>query len=214
MKLLPSGEPAQLTHDPYRKMGPMTFTADNSRVVYTSNTVNTWSVPTLGGEPTRVLNNAASLAWIKASDGGKPRVLFTSMTGEGLHMGVFTASEDRSNQRTIYLPDDKSGMAHRAALSPDGRSVLVVEMDMAGWRAVPAGAVRRIVVGRTRGPESLAVHRRGVVTRRQVDVPLGRTPAAASTSGASDSRTALLSRSRRARPKNRASPSTRTARRS
>jgi len=81
-----------------------------------------------------VLNNAASLTWIKASDGGKPRVLFTSMTGKGLHMGVFTASEDRSNQRTIYLPDDKSGMAHRAALSPDGRSVLVVEMDMAGWR--------------------------------------------------------------------------------
>ena len=29
-------------------------------------------------------------------------------------MGVFTASENRSNQRTIYLPDDKSGMAHRA----------------------------------------------------------------------------------------------------
>jgi Tol biopolymer transport system component len=134
VKLLPSGEPAQLTHDPYRKMGPLTFTADNSRVVYTSDTVNTWSVPTLGGEPARLLNNAASLTWIKASDGGKPRVLFTSMTGEGLHMGVFTAGEDRSNQRTIYLPDDKSGMAHRAVASPDGRSVLVVEMDMAGWR--------------------------------------------------------------------------------
>ncbi len=134
VKLLPSGEPAQLTHDPYRKMGPLTFTADNSRVVYTSDTVNTWSVPTLGGEPARLLNNAASLTWIKASDGGKPRVLFTSMTGEGLHMGVFTAGEDRSNQRTIYLPDDTSGMAHRAVASPDGRSVLVVEMDMAGWR--------------------------------------------------------------------------------
>jgi len=134
VKLLPNGEPAQLTHDPYRKMGPMTFTADNSRVVFTSNSLNSWSVPTLGGEPARVLNNAASLTWIKASDGGKPRILFTSMTGEGLHMGVFTAEENRANQRTIYLPADKSGMAHRAALSPDGRSVLVVEMDMAGWR--------------------------------------------------------------------------------
>ena len=134
VKLLPNGEPAQLTHDPYRKMGPMTFTADNSRVVFTSNSLNSWSVPTLGGEPARVLNNAASLTWIKASDGGKPRILFTSMTGEGLHMGVFTADENRANQRTIYLPADKSGMAHRAALSPDGRSVLVVEMDMAGWR--------------------------------------------------------------------------------
>ena len=98
------------------------------------NTVNSWSVPTLGGEPARLLNNAASLTWIKASDGGKPRILFTSMTGEGLNMGVFTADENRANQRTIYLPDDKSGMAHRAALSPDGRSVLVVEMDMTGWR--------------------------------------------------------------------------------
>jgi Tol biopolymer transport system component len=134
VKLLPSGEPAQLTHDPDRKMGPMTFTADNSRVVYTVNTTNAWSVPTLGGEPTRLLNNAACPTWIKESDGGKPRILFTSMTGEGLHMGVFTAGEDRSNQRTLYLPDDESGMAHRAALSPDGRSVLVVEMDMAGWR--------------------------------------------------------------------------------
>ena len=38
VKLLPSGEPAQLTHDPYRKMGPLTFTADNSRVVFTSDT--------------------------------------------------------------------------------------------------------------------------------------------------------------------------------
>ena len=38
VKLLPNGEPAQLTHDPYRKMGPMTFTADNSRVVFTSDT--------------------------------------------------------------------------------------------------------------------------------------------------------------------------------
>src|SRR6185369_9736098 len=59
VKLLPSGEPAQLTHDPFRKMGPMTFTADNARVVYTSNTTNAWSVPTLGGEPARLLNNAA-----------------------------------------------------------------------------------------------------------------------------------------------------------
>ena len=134
VKMLPNGEPSRLTTDPYRKMGPMTFTPDNSRIVFTSNTVNSWSVPTLGGEPTRVLNNAASLSWIKGPDTGKPRVLFTAMTGEGFHMGVFTADENRSNQRTIYLPEDKSGMAHRAMLSPDGRSVLVVEMDMAGWR--------------------------------------------------------------------------------
>src|SRR5262249_42523903 len=120
VKLLPNGEPARLTHDPYRKMGPMTFTADNSRVVFTSNTVNSWTVPTLGGEPTRLLANAASLSWVRTADAGRPRVLFTAMTGEGLHMGVFTANEDRSDQRTVYLPTDKSGMAHRATLSPDG----------------------------------------------------------------------------------------------
>jgi serine/threonine protein kinase len=134
VKMLPNGEPSQISHDPYRKMGPMTFTVDNSRVVFTSNTLNTWSVPTLGGESTRVLNNASCMSWIKSSESSRPRVLFTSMTGEGLHMGVFTANEDRSDQRTVYLPEDKSGMAHRAALSPDGQSVLVVEMDMTGWR--------------------------------------------------------------------------------
>ena len=152
MKLLPSGEPAQLTHDPNRKMGPMTFTADNSRVVYTVNTVQTWTVPTLGGESTRLLNNAASLAWIKSPDGGKPRVLFTSMTGEGLHMGVFTASEDRSNQRKIYLPVDKSGMAHRAVLSPDGRSGTGRRDGHGRLAAVPARAVRRIGAGGSCGP--------------------------------------------------------------
>ena len=172
VKLLPNGEPAQLTHDPNRKMGPMTFTADNSRVVYTVNTINTWTVPTLGGEPTRLLNNAASLAWIKAPDGGKPRVLFTSMTGEGLHMGVFTADEDRSNQRTIYLPVDKSGMAHRAVPSPDGRSGTGRRDGHGRLAAVPARAVRRIVARGPCWPHAFAVHRRGVVPGRQVDVPL------------------------------------------
>jgi Tol biopolymer transport system component len=55
-------------------------------------------------------------------------------------MGIFTSTESRSEQRTVYLPADVSGMAHRSFRSPDGKSVLVVEMNASGWlpcRMVP-----------------------------------------------------------------------------
>jgi hypothetical protein len=45
------------------------------------------------------------------------------------HMGIVTAQESRIDQRDVYLPARGGGMAHRSYLSPDGRSVLVVEMD-------------------------------------------------------------------------------------
>jgi eukaryotic-like serine/threonine-protein kinase len=44
-------------------------------------------------------------------------------------MGIVTARESRIDQRDVYLPAHGGGMAHRSCPSPDGRSVLVVEMD-------------------------------------------------------------------------------------
>src|SRR5262249_20971329 len=52
--------------------------------------------------------------------------------GAGIHMGVVTATESRADHREIYYPAHERGMAHFSSLSPDGRWVLVVEMDQTG----------------------------------------------------------------------------------
>jgi Tol biopolymer transport system component len=58
------------------------------------------------------------------------------------HMGIVTATESRTENRDLYFPHlTASGMAHRSYRSPDGKSVLIVEMDDRGsWvpcRLVP-----------------------------------------------------------------------------
>jgi eukaryotic-like serine/threonine-protein kinase len=132
VKLLPDGEPVPLTHDGGEKMGPLNFSPDGSRIAYTSKGWETWSVPVLGGEPARMLANAEGLSWTDTRT--RPyQVMYSALTGHGIHMGLFTASESRSGERAIYLPPDGTGMAHRSFLSPDGKSVLVVEMNVQGW---------------------------------------------------------------------------------
>jgi eukaryotic-like serine/threonine-protein kinase len=124
VKLLPAGEPVQLTHDSMPKMAP-SFSPDNSRISYGHGGAwDTWEVPVLGGEPHLLLPNASSLTWI---EGGK-RLLFSEIK-EGLHMAVVTTDEGRGNSRDVYVPAGKRSMAHHSFLSPDGRSVLIVEMD-------------------------------------------------------------------------------------
>jgi serine/threonine protein kinase len=131
VKLLPDGEPVALTHDNINKMGPLVFSPDGSRIAYTVGTTTTWTVPVLGGEPTRMLANGGGLSWFENQ--GQRRIMFSANTGEGIHMGVFAATESRAEERTVYMPADVNGMAHRAFLSPDHRSVLAVEMDIASW---------------------------------------------------------------------------------
>ena len=147
VKLLPGGDPVQLTHDSLEKNSP-SFSPDNSRIAYTPvNTSarvlgevdhsshepakpelwDTWEVPILGGEPHLLLTNAASLTWI---EGGK-RLLFSEIK-EGLHMVVVTTDEGRGKSRDVYVPNGERSMAHHSYLSPDGRWVLVVEMDSRG----------------------------------------------------------------------------------
>ena len=135
-------------------MGPANFSPDGSRIAYTLAVGgwNTWSVPVLGGEPTRMLANAEGLSWIDTT--AQPsRVMYSASTGESIHMGVFTATGSRTEQRTVYLPADVNGMAHRSFLSPDRKSVLLVEMNASGWlpcRIVPFDGSSS---GRHVGPE-------------------------------------------------------------
>jgi Tol biopolymer transport system component len=141
IKLLPDGEPAPLTHDGTTKMGPLVFSPDGSRIAYTVGTGDTWTVPILGGEPTHLLRNSGGLSWIDAQAGPR-RIMFSALTTprQGIHMGVYTSTESRADQRTIYVPADVHGMAHRSFLSPDKQSVLTVEMDISSWlpcRLVP-----------------------------------------------------------------------------
>ena len=127
LKLLPGGEPVQLTHDSKTKLAP-SFSPDNSRIAYgVVEPFDTWDVPVLGGEPHMLLPNSSSLTWIEA---GK-QLLFSEIK-EGLHLVVVTTDESRGNSRDVYLPRGERSMAHHSYLSPDGRWVLVVEMDGRG----------------------------------------------------------------------------------
>lgn len=134
LKVMPDGDPSQLTHDGLPKMGPLVFSPDGSRLVYTVDVRDSWVVPVLGGQATRLMANAASWSWIRPTATGPRLILFTTWTGPGLHMSVFTAHEDRADQRAFYVPADPNGMVHRVYPSPDGRSAIAVEMDMLGWR--------------------------------------------------------------------------------
>jgi YD repeat-containing protein len=148
VKLLPDGEPMQLTHDAQAKMSPQ-FSPDGSRVAYTI-PWDTWTVPVLGGEPRRMLPNAAGLIWI-----GPQRLLFSEIKS-GLHMAIVSASESRTDSHDVYVPPHERGMAHRSYLSPDRKWVLLAEMDNFGWlpcRVVPFDGSSR---GRPVGPPGAA----------------------------------------------------------
>lgn len=123
IKLLPKGEPVQLTHQDKPKASPV-FSSDGSQIAYSSDPPwDTWVVPVLGGQPRLMLPNASGLTWID-----NQHVLFSEIKS-GIHMAVVTATESRAEQRDVYIPTQADGMAHRSYLSPDHKWVLVA-MEM------------------------------------------------------------------------------------
>ena len=154
VKLLPNGNPRQLTNDQLDKDFP-TFSPDGSEVDYTvidkDFNWDTYAVPVMGGTPRRLLPNASGLTWI-----GPQRVLFSEIKASP-HMGIVVADSNRANERDVYLPATQRGMAHDSAMSPDGKWVLVVEMDNSGWtrcRLVPSSGIDP---GRPVGPAGRCV---------------------------------------------------------
>ncbi len=145
LKLLPQGEPVQLTHDDNMKANPA-FSPDGSRIAYSvAPAWDTWVVPVLGGQTRSMLPNASGLTWFDDR-----HVLFSEIKS-GIHMAVVTATESRADERDVYVPTQQTGMAHRSYLSPNHKWVLVAtEMDNTGekpCRLVPfeGGSPGRIV---------------------------------------------------------------------
>jgi Tol biopolymer transport system component len=126
VKMLPDGEPVQLTNDKLSKLRPV-FSLDGTRIAYT--VVNpkflwdTWVVPVLGGAPQRWLQNASGLVWT-----GPQQVMFAEIK-KSPHMGIVAADERRMGQRDVYLPTHEHAMAHFSYPSPNGEWLLIVEMD-------------------------------------------------------------------------------------
>ena len=152
VKLLPEGEPQQLTTDDLAKMSPV-FTPDGSRIAYTTDPWDTSIVPVLGGQPRLWLPNASGLAWLD-----KKKIIFSEVIDrlEGNHMKIVAAEESRAGERDVYVPQPKGAMAHRSFPSPDGKRVILAEMtDRGVWlpcRLVPAdGSSRGWAVGPARG---------------------------------------------------------------
>ena len=126
VKMLPRGEPIQLTKDPLQKYG-VAFSADGSRIAYTGwgrgGGWNTYAISPLGGELRLLLANAAGLTWLDDQ-----HFLFSEIKS-GMHMGVVTATASRSERHEVYSPLHQRAMAHYAYASPDRRWALVIEMD-------------------------------------------------------------------------------------
>jgi DNA-binding winged helix-turn-helix (wHTH) protein/Tol biopolymer transport system component len=135
VKLLPDGEPVQLTHDGLDKRGSPKFSPDGTWLAYAAHKEgsvwSTWVVPVLGGQPRPFLDNASGLTWIESGPGSS-RLLFSELTGRGDQMAIVSSTESRAQQRTVYMPVE-TGMAHHSYLSPDRKQVLLAEMDHASW---------------------------------------------------------------------------------
>ena len=137
VKILPTGDPVQLTRDSSGKAQPV-FSPDGSRIIYTavqSFKWDSWQVPVLGGAPQPFLPNASGLIWLDDR-----QLLYSEIMGSGAHMGIVTSTQSRDGARAVYFPRGEAGMAHRSSRSPDGKSVLVAEMNSSEWlpcRLVP-----------------------------------------------------------------------------
>jgi eukaryotic-like serine/threonine-protein kinase len=62
----------------------------------------------------------------------KSTLLFSEIKDERQHMAIVTSDESRAGSRDLYVPPHERGMAHRSYPSPDGKWMLLVEMNERG----------------------------------------------------------------------------------
>lgn len=152
LKPLPNGEPFRLTNTALRKQ-TINFSQDGTRLYFTQIegpfAWNTYELPLLGGqEPKLLMPNATGLSWISGD-----RILFSAIRA-GIHMKLATSNVGRADERDIYVPaDNMLGMVHRSALAPDGKWVLLAEMDSQWWRRCRVVPFDGSSTGRQVGPE-------------------------------------------------------------
>lgn len=127
VKMLPDGEARRVTDDTRPKYG-LAFSPDGSEIAHTvleDSGFSTYEVSALGGEAHLLLKNAAGLVWLDPQ-----RLLFSEIRpGQGIYMGVVTATVTRAGLHEIYFPAHERGMAHYSYPSPDRHWALVVEMN-------------------------------------------------------------------------------------
>lgn len=151
-KAVPDGQPLQLTKTALRKQ-TVNFSRDSSRVYFTQIegpfAWNTYELPLLGGqEPKLFMANATGLSWIDSD-----HLLFSTIR-TGIHMKLASSNASRADERDIYVPPDPMhGMVHRSALSPDGKWVLLAEMDSEWWRRCRVVSFDGSTAGRQVGPQ-------------------------------------------------------------
>jgi DNA-binding winged helix-turn-helix (wHTH) protein/Tol biopolymer transport system component len=150
VKMLPGGASKRLTDDPRLKYN-VAFSPDGSEVAYTvleSPGWATYTVPVLGGDAHRFLENAAGLTWL---DPG--RLLFSAVRS-GQHMGIVTGTAAREDRRELYFPMHERAMAHYSYASPDRKSALVVEMNERGaWAPCELISLNGLPSSKEVGPE-------------------------------------------------------------
>jgi DNA-binding winged helix-turn-helix (wHTH) protein/Tol biopolymer transport system component len=156
VKMLPNGEARRVTDDARPKYG-LAFSPDGAEIAYTvleTTVFSTYEVSALGGEPHLLLNNAAGLVWLDPQ-----RLLFSMIRpGEGIHLGVVTATLTRSGLRELYFPAHERGMAHDSYPSPDRQWALVVEMNGNGdWAPCRLIALEGQSPSRVVGPNGACI---------------------------------------------------------
>ena len=81
-------------------------------------------------------------------------IALLSAISTGVHMKLSTSNTSRTDERDMFVPlDHMHGMVHGSALSPDGKWVLLVEMDSAWWNQCRVGASTARSAGRQVGPK-------------------------------------------------------------
>jgi Tol biopolymer transport system component len=149
IKQLPNGEAIQLTNTLAGKATPA-FTPDGTRVTFTVTESNfrwaTYVVSTNGGPVTQLLPNASGLTWIDGT-----HVLYSEIR-KGAHMGLRKSAITREDVQDVYWPQTEQSMAHRSAVSPDRRWILIVEMENGVWQPCRLIPFDDATPGRNVGP--------------------------------------------------------------